>query len=173
MSWAAQKFTVALKANDPTCYDPTAAGFIFTASAGYEVPYEIPLAFDGPVVIDQLQTIVYAGDWLSYPVIRITGPIINPCVTNESTGETLDFTGYTIAAGNYYDIDCRYGHKTVLDGNNVNRIAELTSASDLATFHLAPAREVAGGINSIRLEGTSQTADSNIQFSYLAYYLGV
>ena len=171
--WAAQKFTVALRASDPTCYDPVGVGLMFSSNPGYVVPYEIPLIFDGPSVINQLQTIIYPGNWISYPTIRITGPFMNPRIANEGTGDVLDFSGYTIGAGHYYDIDCRYGLKSVVDDNGLKHIGELTDASDLATFHMAPAREVAGGINSIRVTGLSMTGASNIQFSYFVKDMGI
>ena len=165
-----QKYTVALKAADPTCYDPAGQAWNFGLGGGadtMEVPTVIPMTVGGST-IDLTSTITYAGNWLSYPFIRITGPIHDAIIENQTTGDILDFTGVTIAAAHYYDIDCRYGHKTVTDNHGANMIADLTAASDLATFHLEE-----NAINSIRVTGSAVTAATIIQLSYFERWLGV
>jgi hypothetical protein len=79
-------------------------------------------------------TITYDGQFPAEPIINIVGPITNPVLTQVATGKKLDFTGITIALDNNYQIDTRYGYKTVLDGNFANKLADLTSDSDLADF---------------------------------------
>jgi len=173
--WGVQKFEVSLKASDPTCYDPTGEAWTFSLGGGEDgffVPYDVPYAM-GASVINQTQVITYPGGWLSYPLIRITGPITDPVITNDGTGDVLDFAGITIAAGHWYEIDCRYGQKTVVDEAGTNRIAELTAASDLATFHIAPDPELADGINSIRVSGSAVDASTKIEITYFVRYLGV
>jgi len=97
----------------------------------------------------------YGGDIREYPVIRITGPISDPVLTNSTTGETLDFTGYTIGSGDYYTIDTRYGRKSVTNSGGDNKIGQLSSASDLASWHIEPAPLAAGGTNTFSLAGTA------------------
>ncbi len=92
---------------------------------------------------------------------------------NETTGEKLDFTGTTVAAGHYYDIDCRYGRKSVKDEAGTNEIADLTSDSDLATFHLAAEPEAGGGVNSLRLTGSAVTTATKVELTYDTRYLGI
>ena len=89
------------------------------------------------LTVNGTTTIPYAGQFPAEPIINIVGPITNPVVTQVYTGKKLDFTGTTIAAGNNYQIDTRYGYKTVLDGSAVNRIANLTNDSDLADFNVS------------------------------------
>jgi hypothetical protein len=168
--WAAQKFVVALKSNDPTCYDPAGQAWNFGLGGGADtmlVPTVIPMTVGGST-INVTSTITYAGNWLSYPFIRITGPIHDAVIENQTTGDILDFTGVTIDAAHYYDIDCRYGHKTVIDNHGTNKIADLTAASDLATFHLEE-----NTINSIRVTGSAVTEATIIQLSYFERWLGV
>ena len=105
--------------------------------------------------------------------VRITGPITDAVITNNATSEKLDFTGTTIAAGDYYEIDCRYGYKTVVDSTGANQIADLTSDSDLVSFHIAPDPEVGGGINSITITGTSITAATTAFVSGKTRLIGV
>ena len=172
-----QRVAIQLKAPDPTFYDPTGVAVTFALGGGgdaFVIPHEVPHGV-GASTIDQVTVIAYAGNWLSYPhLIRITGPIADCVITNETTGEKLDFTGTTIAGGDYYDIDCRYGQKTVVDSSGVNKIADLTSDSDLATFHLAPdSAEAPGGNNSIRVTGSSVTEATGVAVNYYDRYLGI
>jgi hypothetical protein len=173
--WAAQAFTVMLKCNAASCYDPVGASWTFWASGGpdkYEVPTVVPYQI-GAGVIDRSKTIVYPGSWGSFPTIRITGPITDPTIANETTGETLDFTGTTIAPGDWFAINCGAGLKTVVDSSGVNQISKLTAASDLSTFHLAAAPEVVDGVNVIAVTGTGIGEPTKVDLSYFVRYLGV
>ena len=86
------------------------------------------------IVVNGTSTLAYDGQFPTEPIINVVGPIANPVLTQLYTGKKLDFTGTTIAVGDNYQIDTRYGYKTVLDGTSINRIANLTSDSDLADF---------------------------------------
>jgi hypothetical protein len=109
-----------------------------------------------------------AGSWDDYPVITIVGPINNPVITNLTTGEALDFTGATISAGDYYQIDTRYGYKTITNNAGSSVINKLTDASDLASFHLPP------GNNAIQVSFTGGTTSaSTVSMSYFNRYLGL
>ena len=85
----------------------------------------------------------------------------------------MDFTDTTIATGHYYDIDCRYGYKTVLLDGTTNKIADLTAASDLATFHLAADPEVVGGANNINVTGSAIDANTKVTVTYTRRYIGI
>ena len=87
------------------------------------------------LTINGTTTIPYNGQIPAEPIINIVGPIANPVLTQITTGKKIDFTGTTIASGDNYQVDTRYGYKTVLDGSSVNRIANLTNDSDLADFY--------------------------------------
>jgi hypothetical protein len=170
-----QTVVVDLKASDPTYYDPTGAAHTFAISAGSDtmlVPTTIPMTV-GASSIEATETLVNDGSVSTFPFIRITGPIASPVITNNSTGEKLDFTGHTIAAGRSIDIDLRYGYKTVVADNGTNEIDELTSDSDLVSFHLGADPEVGDGNNSITVTGTSCTDDTALSFSWFNRYIGI
>lgn len=171
-----QEVVITFKAPDPTFYNPTAEARTFNlggASDALVVPMEVPMVV-GASTLDSTTVITYTGNWRSYPhLIRITGPITDCIITNNTTGEVLDFTGVTISAGDYYELDLRYGQKTVVDSNGNNKIADLTDDSDLATWHLASTREVTGGINSINVAGTSVTEATTVEITYYVRYLGI
>jgi hypothetical protein len=182
--WAAQDFVLALTAHDPTCYDPVGEGVTFDLGGGSDsgmiVPTVVPY-YIGTSVLDVYKTVNYPGTWHSFPhKIRITGPITGAIVTNVTTGDKLDFSGITIAVGNYYDVDLRYGYKTVVDSAGADRVAELSDDSDLSTWHLRAATSVPGtGItsasnpNSIRVQGTAIDSSTQVGISYYVRYIGI
>ena len=114
-------------------------------------------------------SVIYAGNFLEFPVIRIYGVISDPVVTNAVTGEKLDFTGVTIGSGVYYEIDLRYGYKTIKNNGGVNKISDLTSDSDLGTFHIAPSPYAVGGVNAFQITGTATNASSAVIYYYNRY----
>ena len=86
------------------------------------------------ITVNGTSTLTYDGQYPTEPIVNIIGPIADPVLTQVVTGKKLDFTGTTIAAGDNYQIDTRYGYKTVLDSTLTNRVANLTSDSNLADF---------------------------------------
>jgi hypothetical protein len=173
-SWG-QKAAVSLRCPEPSWYDPTERVHIIGMGGGggaFVVPSPVPTAV-GSSVANSTLAIEYPGTWNSFPVIRLVGPITDPVVTNLSTGDKLDFTGTTIATGDWYEIDTRYGYKTVIDSGGVYRNDKLTPDSDLATFHIAGQADFPGGNNTLTLSGTAITTDSSIQIRYFVRYIGV
>ena len=119
-----------------------------------EFPITFPITY-GSTNIDDTDTVTTSGTWKAYPVITITGPVTDPIISNNTTDEKLDFDGVTIASGDTYTIDLTAGTKTVVDSSSVNKIGDLTTDSDLGTWHLAAAPEATSGNNTIRIQGGS------------------
>lgn len=110
-----------------------------------------------PTGLAQTLEVTYGGTVDEYPVIEIEGPVGDPVLVNETAGTTLDLTGTTLGIGEILTIDCRYGHKTVVDQTGTNRIAALSAESDLATFRLLATPNAAAGLNTLTLSGTGIT----------------
>ena len=165
-----RRVAVTLRAPDPTFYDPAGKAVTFGLGGGGDalvIPMEVPMVV-GASTIDSVTVVENDGNWLSYPhLIRITGPIEDVVIENETTGEVLDFTGVTIGGGDYYDLDLRYGHKTVVDNAGANKISDLTEDSDLATWHLEP------GANSISVTGLDATEATKVEISFFERYIGI
>lgn len=172
----AQQVGLMLRAKDPTYYDPVGKSVTFGiggGSVGFTVPMAVPTGI-GSTSIAQSKTITYGGTWRALPdLIRIKGPITDPVITNVATGEKLDFTGTTIASGAYYDIDCSWDAKTIVDQLGANQYSKLVRGSSLNTFHLAPAPEVPGGLNDIRVSGTGITNVTEIYIQYFERFVGI
>lgn len=162
---------VEFRASDPTWYDPV-GGSVQFAQTGGGTPWAVPVVFptnfgasnlSGSATIDLSD----ANAWDTYPIIYATGPVTNLVITNTATGDKLDFTGSSIGGGVTYTIDLRYGNKTVIDSTSTNRINQLTSDSNTATFRLVR------GNNTITVTGTSITAATNIYIQYNTRFVGV
>lgn len=169
------KTPVTLYCPDPTFYDPAGESAIFALGAGddtWEVPFEVPFTV-GASSIDANIAVSYGGNAPAFPVIRITGPALNPIVTNATLGLKLDFTGTTIAGGDYYEIDLRYGRKTVVDAAGANQLADLTTDSDLTEWHIAADPDAPGGINSINFTCASATVATKCTIVYFERFIGV
>jgi len=175
-NWAAPRFALTVKASDPTLYDPERKVEIFgigASGAGFTLPMPLPFAV-GITALDELHTIFYPGTWLSYPEIQIYGPITDLLIENTDTGDKLDFTGITIIEDDYYIIDTRYGYKTVVDQDGVNKIADLTEDSDLATFAIDYKRpDESFRENTFRATGSAINSETRIFFRYYERYIGV
>ncbi len=170
-----QRVGVQLVASDPNWYDPVTvnAPFITVTGSYWEVPMVVPLDVAPIAAIDMSDNVEYLGTFDEYPLITLLGPLTDAVITNETTGDILDFTGTTIAGGDYYTVDLRYGYKTVTEDNGTNRIAKLTAASDLATWRLASVLETGNGVNRIHVEATSTTAASKVSIVYTNRYVSL
>lgn len=172
----ADRGIVTLKANNPTFYDPSEVLVTFSLGVGGE-SFDIPLAIPwkvGVATLDQTKSLSYTGSWRASPIVKIEGPITDALVENLLTDEKLDFNGYTIGAGDWYEIDTRDNYKTIVDSGGTNKIAELSDDSDLGTFHLeTPVLNNASRNNDIHVTGTGVTAATEIYFRYKVRYEGM
>lgn len=171
-----QRVVVELTAPDPTAYDPSGESITYGISGSGQsmiVPLEVPWMV-GASDIGTTRQVAYAGTWDAFPVITIRGPITDCIILNETLGDKLDFTGITIPAEEQYVVDCRYGYKTVTrQSDGANRVQELTSDSNLATFRIGAHPQPLDGLNSIRVSGVNITAGTEIFIQFNARYVGV
>ncbi|MBU0493655.1 MAG: phage tail family protein [Chloroflexi bacterium] len=170
-----QRVAVNLEAPYPVLYDPTEQEVTWALAALDNLTF--PIAFDivfGSGVISETETIAYIGTWDSFPIIEITGPLNGPVVTNETTGDVLDLSGYNVAAGETVTIDTRYGYKSVVNNFGTNLIDELTEDSDLATFRLvAPVPPNTSRDNLVNVVGAGAVAaQTQIKLRYYLWYVG-
>ncbi len=174
--WAAPKIAVSLKASDPTFYDPTevTASWSLPTTVGFRFPFHFPFMF-GSDSISAVLSITYAGSWLTYPIIEITGPLENARIENLTTGEELDFAGYSIAAGEMVAINTAYGYKTAENNFGTNLIDKLTDPNDLATFHIeASSVGLPSQVNDIVLSGVGyNSALTSARVRYYTRHTGI
>jgi hypothetical protein len=94
--------------------------------------------------------ITNAGTVPSAPVVRVFGPCTGPIVTNETTGQVIAMSGFTLGSTDYVEIDM--AAKTVQlrgePGGDANRRSRVTTAG---WWQLEP------GANTIRFTAESGT----------------
>lgn len=184
------------KASDPRLYDPELRTVLFNLAAsgaevnGWAIPWPIPWPI-GTDVLNMTATILYAGGSrlaaVEFPIIRIFGPITNPVITNQTTGEVLDLSDNggleLVDPTEWVEIDLasppRRDAKTIRDQDGAGAEQYLTTGSDFATWHLAPAGErlpegnYATGQNVINVSGTGVTSQTLVTLRYYDRYQGV
>lgn len=157
-----------LRAADPTWYDPTpVSGGSTPAVEG--TPTTVPLLVPWTVGASSINSTINTtnvGTWQSYPIITAVGPITDLVITNTTTGDVVAVDG-TIANGDTWVFDLRYGRKTVVNQDDVNKIAYITADSSLATFALEL------GANAITVTAASPGAASSVSIVYYTRYVGV
>lgn len=171
------KVPIILRAANPTFYDPlvTTVNFQLSASGGaFFVPTSVPTFFGGST-LDQTIVVPYDGTYPDYPLLTVYGPITNFKIVNESTGAKLDLTGFSITTGDYYTFDLRYGRKLVYRNGVVsdNRINEVTSDSQLATFNIEADPTVTDGLNQYHVTGTAATGLTKAVLQYHRRFDGI
>lgn len=174
LGWA-QRTAVALRATDPTFYDPATKTRVFRVaeSDGLVFPITFSIHFVSSI-ISEGDTIGYGGSWRSYPTIILRGPLENPIVNNLTTGHKLELV-HNIASGETVTIELTPGNKSVEDQDGNNLIGTLSADSDLADFHLAAPQDGSSSRdNVIQISaGGAIAGTSEIEMRWLERYVGI
>lgn len=127
---------------------------------GMAIPMSIPMNMSAGASSDTTAT--NSGEYEAYPVITITGPIVNPVITNLTNGKQMSLT-YTLASSSdSIIIDC-YNRTAVITttGNN----ARPYLSGDFITLDT--------GVNMLRLGAGSYNANGMASLTYRDTYLGI
>lgn len=173
---ASQIVAIQFEAADPIPYDPTLQNIIFDTGAGggFQIPMEVDWGYTTGDTINSLISLPYVGKWEAYPVIYITGPAEDVVITNETTGRVLDFTGHTLAGGDVWTVDTRYGKWSIRDQDNLLMNYALSDDSDLLNFAIVPAPRAPGGINDFRVTvADDATIATQVRFEFYNRYLNL
>jgi len=104
--------TIQFECTDPYLYSaPTASTSIGLPgpAGGFSFPLTFPLTFGGGL-LPNTATVSNAGDVTCWPTLVITGPCLNPVISNGSiTGNPTISTSIQLYAGDQLWIDCRLG----------------------------------------------------------------
>lgn len=132
-------------------YDPTAAG----SGAGIVFAEVFPLNFAG--TSSTHLDVTNAGNFPTPPVLTITGPVTNPIIDNDTTGESITTSGLALLADETAVIDV--AAKTITVGGSLR--PDLIDASATDWFELAK------GSNLLRLRGTGMvTSETALAVSF-------
>jgi len=170
-----QLLLVQMEAAQPLWYDPALVNTVFLTviggTEGWQIPALMPWDQQGGDIINVRETFHYAGDAPAYPEIIITGPADNPVITNETTGETLTFTG-SVPALDTWTVTISDNSADVTNAAGDSVLEYLSDDSDLGTFHLDP--DLNGGDNDITVEIlTGATGATRVRLRYYTRYFGL
>lgn len=136
----------------------------------YDPTMRIQTYLIGTGDISVSENITYDGTWEEHPTLVITGPLHEPMITNEDTGDLIALT-YDIPDGDTVTIDC--SQLTIKDNHNQNLLGMLTPESSLATFRMEADPVVAGGVNSIAIMGHGAGANTDFEVRYYRRFVGI
>lgn len=97
--------------------------YLQDTSGGVAVPL-VALPFSFGASSGGEATIVNDGTVPSYPVIRLYGPLVNPTIFNQETGETMKYNA-TINLGEWIEIDMK--NKTAVNQSGANKLGSLSN----------------------------------------------
>ena len=154
-----QNLLIQMRADDPIIYGAQggegvdATLTVQQAQGGFEIPFDIPLIIDGGTDKVNVENL---GSEEVYPVIKMTGPLHNPTVVNETQNAEI---GVNADLG---DMEWRgyksaeiYGNttQTTLSGKNLLKIKMESATSGGLTWTLTD--------ETISLSGTASSISSN------------
>jgi hypothetical protein len=148
--------------------DPNVGGTGSGQTAGYQVPTEVPTITVESSGIDYAVPLAYDGTADTFPRITVYGPFSGVSIENLTNGTILTFPNIALSEGDWLDIDLAYNTKSVIDDTGANRIADLSTTSDLVTFRLAP------GENEIRFTvGSGATGATGLKMDFPINYISL
>ncbi len=158
---------VELVASDPAIYDDllsTAALSVFAASAGLSYPVTYPKAY-GAGGSGTGTIINNAGDWETWPTLKINGPssgtLTDPIVENVTTGKKIELNangGVSIGVGQQLIIETHPVRRSVLFATGASRYGRLSDASEF--WPLIP------GDNELRFRGSGSTTGATVDVEW-------
>lgn len=153
-----KEFQLSLVAADPRIYSQAQhTNNVNLSGAGGSGGFAFNMGFDlgfGLAVVSGQMLLTNAGNFPTYPVFVITGPVVNPTIQNFTTGATLYLT-YSLAAGEQLVVDTL--NHTVLLGGTASRYSAVDfprSSADWLPF--------VPGVNDVRLAVDSFSAGANL-----------
>lgn len=135
-----------------------------TDEGGFGFDLAFDLSFPASSAVGST-TVTNRGNTDVRPVLRLYGPATDPRVENQTTGERLLFTGLTIAAGDWLEIDCR--EATI----RLNGLVEQSRYSRL-DFAASQFLRLIPGPNTVRYYPVVFADGARIEVRYHSAWLG-
>lgn len=158
----AASFQVQLVCDDPRIYGTTQYQLVTTlpsAVGGFSFPLKFPLAF-GTVQTGGYILANNAGNFETRPVFVLYGPVTNPVITNQTTGETLSFS-ITLADTDILYVDCYNRLVLIANSSLLQWSSRYSALVSRQWIHLQP------GQNTIVYSASTGGANSRL---WLVYY---
>jgi hypothetical protein len=164
---------IQLRADDPTWYNSTqnAQQMTYTqfgTPTPYPKPYPVPY---GASSVNSSISVAYTGTVVSSPILQCIGPLSNLVIVDGS-GRLISFTD-TIPAASIWTVDLRYGRKTIVDQNGVNKFQYLSIDSDIVNWGLYPDPTFDAGLQYLSVSATGTTDVSVVNMFWYDRYVGI
>ena len=134
----AVRFLIDLIASDPAIYDDALSSDSlnpFAPSAGLSYPVTYPKAY-GAGGSGTGTVVVNAGDWETWPTLKINGPnsgtLTDPIIENVTTGKKIELNangGVSIGVGQQLIIETHPAKRSVLFATGASRYGKISAAS--------------------------------------------
>ena len=149
-------FLISLICADPLLYSSTlntqsGTGSVASSGAAFPLVFNINFGAGSGAVVSITAT--NAGNFPTYPIVRITGPVTNPWLTNTTTNAVLFLDNLDLLAGEYVDIDMRA--RTVVKNDGTNQYSHVRFP-DSNWIYLQT------GANILELRSASTTSSSTL-----------
>lgn len=155
---------------DPIWYDPEPITFNFSPHTQDALifPITFPITFGVSGSEFRTGVIAYDGTWPAWLWIKINGPYSYARLTELSSGAELVFK-IGITEGQYRYLDIRNVVR-IFDEQNVSRIDELSSESDVVNFKLNP---VPAASQEFQIVLSGQSDQSACLLTYYRRFVGI
>jgi hypothetical protein len=154
---------VTLQSADPYLLSSTEQSVVITpgqAAGELGIPDPMPDPLTSPLNVTAQQSVVNAGDAPTWPRFRIAGPITNPTLTNNSTGQSISLS-YVLNAGEFLDVYPQTGR--ILAQGTTDRYSALN-------FALSSWWQLVPGANDVRLQAAAFSAGAQATVFYRSAY---
>ena len=166
------EFLIELIASDPAIYDDaqssgTLLPFVPPAGLSYSVTYPKSYGASGTgagIVV------VNAGDWLTWPTLKINGPssgtLTNPSIENVTTGDKLELNaegGVSIVTGQQLIIETHPADRSVKFSTGATRYGKLSDASVFWSL--------VAGDNELRFRASGTTTGATVSVEFRSAWI--
>lgn len=128
--------------------------FPLAASVGVSFPISFPLSFTVSASPNAV-ILTSGGNQPTPPLLRIYGACTDPAITNTTTGQQIKFSGLSVTAGSYLDVDVA-GREVLMNGDpNLSFYSKLD-------FTQSTWWEIQPGQNLITVTTTSQDSSCEL-----------
>lgn len=160
-------------ASDPIALSPTTRSVDIAPggdSSGRAYPRTYPRTYPTSTGGSGIGLVPVGGNFITWPLLRIFGPITDPLVQwlasdDSPIGPQIAFTGLTIAAGDYLDVDTKA--KTVLLNSDPG--ANRFSSIDFANTQFGPLQPAS--TNALRFSGSATNPSTLMTVFYSDAFL--
>lgn len=155
-------FTIAWKAANPIAYGLVANSQSFPPLANFNgraYPRTYPLSYPSGYGGAGIATVTTLGDYVTWPIVRMFGPLTNPTLTWQDGSGQIVFTGLTVNQGDYLQIDTA-ARTVILNGDpNASRYSFL----DFTQTVWAPLQP---GDNVLRFSADSASSPALVEIDW-------